>query len=610
MKFIVLSSSKELIDSIERYLKYVHSITGVERFLVHNPGGDAYENFLVVKDWIEDLFKNNTCSTKDTMAFVDLPVFDLQELKPTADKSHGLTSLLYLSFPEIYWFFLTPFPNPQTAGNKGKIFNREAFTFFHTLSGQKNFSLENAVESLLYGYVPLFDPTGFRSYMIHNTLEQMEQENETNPGASPSRPFFRERKEIALSLDEESPYSFLHSYIAYKFDFRAMTVTTKKMLDKLKSEEQPEIGPGLKFAISFEDIGLSFPDDAIEYNKLKHSLETRDEKYSFIKKIKKRIFVTIGEERDLRKENRAYRKSLKRDLTLKFYKVLFKPYSGIFNLKKEAALRRGKNMKPHTTGTTGSHSQPGRLGLVADALINRSRVILKEAKCTIDAVYAAMLALQAQEILGGRTATESIKAISLKHQAEVLAECIFYGVEHNFDVKSRFKEIEEDLHTIGKWFTKSKKEIMIYNSELNIVNELARIFRQYSQFDEEQECLDKVRTLNRKIYRKRNKFWGWLVTPLRWYFEKLIGSLPRFLSAIALWPALFTLLYYFLLPSSGSVSRICNAFTCAVNSFFALQVTTVGEVPGVPALSILATLLGFFHLGIFISHLYTLVSRR
>jgi hypothetical protein len=230
---------------------------------------------------------------------------------------------------------------------------------------------------------------------------------------------------------------------------------------------------------------------------------------------------------------------------------------------------------------------------------------LSQAKRSNDAVYAAMLALQAQEILGGRTATESIKAVALKHQAEVTAECMFYGVEHNFDVKRRFEEIHDELEIIGKWFGKSKKDIMIFNSELNIVNELARVFRQYSQFDEEQDCLNRVRSISRKIYFKRNKFWGWLISPLRWYFEFLVGSLPRFLAAIVFWPTLFTLVYHLLGLSIG------EAFTYTVNSFFALQVTTGNCFSQMPSLlAIIPILLGFFHLGIFISHLYTIVSRR
>ncbi len=152
---------------------------------------------------------------------------------------------------------------------------------------------------------------------------------------------------------------------------------------------------------------------------------------------------------------------------------------------------------------------------------------------------------------------------------------------------------------------------MIYNSELNIVNELARVFRQYSQFDEEQECMDKVRSLNRKIYRERNKFWGWLVSPFRWYFEKLIGSLPRFLTAIIVWPAFFTPLNYFFMPTNTS-DRMLKAIGYAINSFFGMELPTIDSSTSMPLLilNIFAIMMGFFHLGIFISQLYSVVSRK
>jgi hypothetical protein len=593
MKFIVLSSNKELIDSIKRYLKYVHSIKGVRSFLVRNPENDAYENFLVIRDWIEGLFENDITEMKRTMAFIDLPFTDFSNLTVTGDKESGLASLLYVAFPEIYWFFLNPFSHDSSEKNEIKM-NWEAFSYFHTLlnKNEKEFHLENAIENFLYGYSPLFDPTRFRSHLIEKTLKTM-YENEDITG----RPFFLKRENRALVVDEELTYSYLHSYVAYKFNFSTIMTPTNRIL----KESRKIMKDGEKFDFSIEDICLSFPDQSIS-----SILEEREKKdYAFLKNIEKRIFVTIGEKREIKSKNKEYRKNLKKDKNLKFYKLLYKPYAGIFNLKKAAKLKKAPPKRTELKEKATDHTQPGRLGLTAEILINRSIKVLSQAKNSNDAIYAAMLALQAQEILGGRTATSSIEAVSLKHQAEVMAECMFFGVEHNFDVKSRFKEIEKELRIIGKWFNKSTRDLMKYNSELNIINELARIFRHYSQFDEEQKCLNKVRSLNRKIYRKRNKFWGWLVTPLRWYFEFLVGSLPRFLAAIVLWPTLFTLLFYICYPDSFE-----NAFIYSINSFFALQVTIIQGVPGLPILSILATLLGFFHLGIFISHLYTIVSRR
>ena len=437
-------------------------------------------------------------------------------------------------------------------------------------------------------------------------FEQNGCEEQTGKNQLTERPFFINREKKALIVDEELSYSFLHSYIAYKTGLRPMTIFTKKILDKIKTLQEKD---GKKtFHVSFEDIGLSFPDENISEEVAKRECQNGKSGYFFLKNIEKRIFVTIGEVKKLYQKNQKYRMQLKKQGKLKYFRLLYKPYSGIFNLIKAAKLLPGKKKYlKYNYKATKSHAAPGRLGMIAGILLGRGKKILTRARDATEAVHAAMLALQAQEILGGRTATESIKAVSLKHQAEVLSECVFYGVEHNFDIKTRFDEIEDELCTIGMWFNRSKRDLMICNSELNIVNELARIFREYSQFDEEQQCLEKVRKLNRKIYLNRHRVWGTIVWPFRFYFEYLMGALHRFLAAILLWPLLFTLLGYLFI--SGHKNFVV-ALIYSINSFFALQITSTESSTGSIILSIIAIIVGFFHLGIFISHLYTIVSRK
>ncbi len=607
MKFLVLSSNQDLIDSTKRHLNHVHSIEKVESFLIRNPEKETYQNFLVIRNWLENIFNNNDMTEmKSCLIFLDLPVIDCSGISVMNNDAGGLLSLLTLSFPEIYWFLLMP----VVEKTNDECFDEEIFVHFHVLFSEKMLSIEKPafnlsrpVENFFHGYTPLFDGTGFRHFIIKESLKQL-KDGEAN--GKDSRPFLSEYTKKALVVDEEIQYSYLHAYVAYKFGHKTLIAITRKILDDLKTDaEYPS-----RFDLSFEDIYLSFPDSALKYDTLQqHSLRVRDKIYTFFKNIPKRIFVTIGEHGKVKIENRVYRQELIDNRNCKFYKMLYKPYAGIFNLQKEARLKMKKIEQ--TKGTKNSpigHSQPGRLGMIADILIERSTKVLSQVKSSNDAIYAAMLALQAQEILGGRTATQSIKAISLKHQAEVMAECMFFGVEHSFDVKGRFKEIHEELGIIGRWFGKSQRNVMIYNSQLNIINELARIFRNYSQFDEEQMCLDQVRTLIRKIYRKRNKFWGWLTAPIRWYFEYLIGSLGRFLAAIILWPFLLTLIFYILPRLNNNIPSgisFINALTCSVNCFFALQNSSI-----FPVLSIIGIISGFFHLGIFISHLYTIVSRR
>jgi hypothetical protein len=568
-----------------------------------------------MKDWIESHFGGNYVSMSETMVMTDIALCFEENLSVIGSETHQcLASMLYLTFPEIHWVFLLGhFSSIDTTENfkKENRLRLNAFEKFHTVmwydEENPGNGLEEIIRTFLHGYTPLFDLSGMRSVIIERTLQAMRNSGEDKQS---QRLFFDKREKAAIVVDEEKSYAFLHAYIAYKCYFSTALVLSKDTLDRINSICNNEF----QFELAIEDICLSFPDEKIsnDLRKRENATENTTEKeyYPFFAKIPKRIFVTIGETEAIRAENRRYRKELKANGRLKFYRMLYKPYAGIFNLSNAARISSypSNELKHQENKNSSGHAAPGRLGFLADILIQRAERILNQVHCPIDAVHAAVLALQAQEILGGRTATLSVKAISLKHQAEVMAECMFYGVEHNFDVKNRFKEIKKELEIIGNWFNNHNRKLMKYNSQLNIVNDLGRIFNRYSQFDEEQLCLNQVRRLSRKIFQERNKVWGWLVSPIRSYFEYLVGGLHRFLLSIILWPAAFIVLNFFLTPQSHGDFK--KSFIHTINSFFALQFTA-SDLAVVPMmLGTFAILVGFFHLGIFISHLYTIVSRR
>jgi hypothetical protein len=181
MKFIILSSNQELIDSIERYLQYLESLVDVKSFLIRNPEDGAYQNFLVIRNRVEGLFENDTTEMKQTLAFLDLPVTDCSTVLSSEKGAGGLLAMLYLAFPEIYWFLLMPIEGVNT----DECLDREAFEHFHVLlSGKalflekKELNLTRPVENFLHGYMPMFDPSGFRHFIIKNTLEKLNDSEE------------------------------------------------------------------------------------------------------------------------------------------------------------------------------------------------------------------------------------------------------------------------------------------------------------------------------------------------------------------------------------------------------------------------------------------------
>jgi hypothetical protein len=89
-----------------------------------------------------------------------------------------------------------------------------------------------------------------------------------------------------------------------------------------------------------------------------------------------------------------------------------------------------------------------------------------------------------------------------------------------------------------------------------------------------------------------------------------MDSFPRFIGVIAVWVVLLTGLYFW-----AARGDAWSSFEDSVISFFSFGAPIDGRAlpaSGHPyaAVVCLASVSGVFHLGIFVSHLYTLVSRK
>lgn len=373
-------------------------------------------------------------------------------------------------------------------------------------------------------------------------------------------------------------------------------------------------------ALSLEDRYLNFADKDPELNPHLSREDERIKSFGALEEVPLRIFVTTGHERG---QAPGPKMSNKGGLQSRHLPTVHKPCSGIFDIWSRIRARQPAEFvwppsqheeNPDESG----HSAHGRLLLVSERLIARAQRILEGARSVPDAVHGAVLALDAKEYLGHRTPTTSLEALALQHQLEVLAECRFYGVEHNMDVKSRFGEIEIELKSISEWVMPSKRTLSRLNAELRIVSELVLIFRDHSQFDEEQQSLAKLRGLHRSLWFHRNQGWAWMLWPLRAYIELMLRSLGWLISAFAFWVIALMVLYV----GSGHggerslVDNYWHGFVDTMISFIGLSPPhDIDKLwsspgPGVIRVCMLAISLGFLHLGIFITHLYAILARR
>nr|VFJ64676.1 MAG: hypothetical protein BECKDK2373B_GA0170837_11394 [Candidatus Kentron sp. DK] len=541
----------------------------------------------------------------------------------------SLIAMLILTFPEIRWVF-----GVITGVDKDR----------EKLSEEEKRIVEwHSLPSLLADWRrdPLFDPTGLRDWIRKNTNCRLAHTTKDDLRLP-------ERDKLAAAIDEEKSYARFHGYTAYRFGYRADVITTwtamRERFGKGKDEgESPEKSHG--YWLLLEDMSLNFPDRERDTHllHLEKDRATRCPKLNSIDPeleiSRYRILITTGQtghqDNSTLRENRAYLRGKK----LGRGKVVLKPTSGMFDLWKQCGLLRktpgSKRLgnaegfqwppaRPRGTGEQCGHGAPGKLLLVADKLIERSQVSIDKAATVGDAVRGAVLATDALELTGGRTPTTAIEALSLKHRFEVLAECQFSGTEHHIETKPRMDEIALETEAISQWFDKSQRKKAALNGQMHILNEVVRVLREHNQFDEEQVCVRHVRELHTTLW-MRKRPWRYVFFPFIRYVELLLASFPQFLIIVAVWLSVLAVLFALALPDTcggavGISERVVLGLESAITSFFSIGSPIYHDVGvcspttlptgWVVFVSSLAIMSGFLHLGVLITHLYTLVSRR
>lgn len=546
----------------------------------------------------------------------------LDPLNPKSGWS-AVLGMLILAFPEMHWVILSPYITGDTLLRRTH-FPRQTNLFD---------DLRDVLRQHNEGFSALFDPAGLRQ-QVRLQLSQR-----------PETAYVPLRTQCAVAIDDEESYAYLNAYICYRFGFRSHVVTSYAMMNRVAAAPDDNT-----IDLSFEDLYLNFPDKRQSLS----SIGKRDEIFKKLKTVRRRIFVTGGHEGDGWKANIDYLKGrweagkvagheprwrlrLRRTHrpsdnwpTTAFAWVLYKPESGVFDVWNQSGLEHelkandgkgdGYHWPPKAVqkGTHYSHSAPGRMLLLADVMINRAQHILKNADAVADTIRGATLALDAQEYLGYRTPTTSLDAVALKHQLEVQAECMFYGVEYHLDTKRRFDEIQSEMRSASAWFRSTTRDVSKVNANLGIVSDLVRIYRNFNQFDEEQAGLIQLRHLSRSLWFKRNRRWAWLFWLPRWYIDHLLNSISTFAIVIFGWLLAFGTLYAILPHHAGPVavkSRLAHGFEDAIVTFFGLQPPhELFELEKSGAVVVWVTMfliiMSFLHLGVFVSHLYTLTTRR
>nr|VFJ73427.1 MAG: hypothetical protein BECKFW1821C_GA0114237_10507 [Candidatus Kentron sp. FW] len=581
---------------------------------------DVYENLC---ERIDETVRAGADSISLNRVTVLVDSVDIDELNAISEGGgwNSLIAMLILSFPEIRWVF-------------GVIEGKR--------SEEKQRIIEwHLLPSLLANWHrdPLFDPTGLRNWIRAKTNVELEKLWGLR---------VQERDGLAASIDDDKSYAQLHGYIAYRFGYRADVITRW-----ISMKERFRIGVGKKqgssknphgYWLLLEDMSLNFPDRRLAIHLLNLGERARqcpqlDSANPDSENSEHRILITVGRtglgDNYTLRENRSYLRNKRRGRG----KVVLKLTSGLFDLWEQCGLLR-KNRRSHRPGDAdwfsesrnrlpqsmetekqhGGHGAQGRLLLLVDQLLDRARIYIRRTITVGEAVRGAVLATDALELSGSKNSTRTIDALSLKHRFEVLAECQFSGIEHHIKIEPRMEEIELEMASISRL----SGEKVALNAQMHILNELVRLLREHNQFDEEQVCMRRVRQLHTTLW-MRARPWRYGFWPFIRYTEQLLASFPRFLSIVTVWLLVLAALFAWALPqeavgaTGGILERIVLGLESAITSFFSVGAPIYHSIDNAPItlpswkmvfVSSLAIVSGFLHLGVLITHLYTLVSRR
>ena len=583
----------------------------------------------------------------------------------------ALLAMLILGFPEVRWVFLVVKGRADEArhaaielGDELSSVQREG-QLWYLVSG-----LHGAQTLGDKRGSPLFDGYGLRGAV----LERMALDSLTDPRKNGGEPgAIPRRKDIAVVLDDETGFNQFEALMAYGRGFRVNAVASWTEARALlgprgwlvadepsdareetvpirhlpSREERVRASESANLRLTIEDLFLSFPDQGGSHLS---RLDWRSQQLPGLSLAKSkrlhRRFVTVDHERagrDARERRGESLEDLREEESKaggfrlrKRNQVVRKPAADLYTLWSELgmvrALRRPGEKRiyrglatcfcwppppePDEEGDTAcGHSSPGRLVEIAESLLERASARTKDVSSVIEIVRGAMLATQALELLGGRTPTLSLEALSLKHRFEVSAECHFVGVEYHSALGQRLKDIERNLEAMSQWLNRRRRQDFVLHGAAKIVTQLIAILDAHGNFEEAEEGRDHLRRLHHQISyrnaRRRGNVIRVLLRPFTLYMDWVLRSPAHFVAAIFAAITVFTLLF-----------ALTERHTLVADALYATIRAMLAEVPSwdelkssqesslLIAINGLAAAFGLLNFGLFVSRLYSRIVRK
>lgn len=565
-------------------------------------------------DSIESFLFDKKATNKITVIVNEI---DYTTIHPYSQTWSGLISLLILAFPEVNWIFLEVSSEQDLNSPKHKEIIK------------KYFGIDRLIQP--FG-TSLFDAFGLRN----NLRELLNTENEKYNELHFNVPV---RSQRALILDDEFDFCYYQALMAYCKGLRVHAIETwkeAKYILNFKDDVDDVISP---LVLSIEDLYLNYPD---QYDRNMSSLKERTGKLKNLNMTSPNLrrFVTVGHEiksEDSYSDNDPYLKE-RAETELNSLKIAFKtkellvykPVKGIythwidlglhkvFSPKNKLKLFRNlkffwsailskksdSNSENQINTEKREHSAPGRVLKIAQSLLKGIKEF-DHPENLKTAVYNAIRATDALELLAGKTPTTSIEALSLKHYYEVMAECQFVGVEYKLSLRKRLDDIKNQINYLAHWINKDRRKSFKLNAEAGIISKIMGLLEKDGRFEEMEVCRAKISAIRLKIEQKndvKSYKLGFLLFPIwfiSWYINFALKSLLHITSLTLFILILFTSGFWLL----------GYGFICSVNhtlsSVFALSIP-----PNSQFLGFLGVGFGILHFGLLTAYIYSRFMRR
>lgn len=662
-RFLILAQSELSAKALGKWLELLGEsplVKNDERVIIDKSCSE-FQEWQSIERFSELLYaleRNlDKCSLGSLTVLVDSVKPEL--LNPLADGGwNQRIAMLILSFPEVRWYFGVINEFPRVAKSSDALATT-LNPWWNILRNSWNDVCNSHSLPHLLAFPPrlcLFDPTALRNFvrnvangtlLTNLAVKSIRQGSSLIDISEQLKSLLPRREKKAASIDEEANYAIFHAYTAYRFGYCTEAVLSWELMELLfgnRGNDPSSLSSILEhgFDLLLEDVNLNFPDKPGNVHLSKFDVGRamhcpaldRNEASRF------RIIVTSGHSgADAKKmdANLSFVEGYKRNGS----GLVFKPVGGIFDLWEKANLFHWLCPKrdPEFTGRhsgqafgffwptlpsqvaeeAGGHSAPGKLMLIAQHLVRRSDALRETADTVDECICGAVLATEALELLRYQTPTLALQALCLKHEYEVKAEVTFLGVGHHFDLRQRFNELEREVRAASRYFRRANRRSAELDILVSIGNRLMLVFREAGQFDEELACLVKIRSWHRQLRRNQSrKLLDLMTNRIMEYAEWLLVSPKVFIGMLGVWFLGLWLLWYLCgllklwipeVEPNQSVNFLWGSASAAWNSF-AVSSPDWTDNPVELVLNIIGSAAGLFHLGVFISFLYSSVSRK